>query len=491
MNPEAALHVANILIVDDEPAARAALVDLLREEGFTVRSAADGFKALGQMDDWTPDLVITDVKMPGMDGIELMAKVRERLEGTAVVVMTAYGSVEHAVSAMQQGADDYLTKPVHFPELLQVVRRVLANDEVRRENARLRATPAAPAGTGLEWIGQSKESRELIALVHQAATTDTPVLIQGEPGTGKEQIARMLHAWSSRSEGPFVVVECAGADPDALERELFGHEAGAFAGATAARDGKLMKAAGGTIVLDDVGEMPHAVQAKLLRVLQEKQLERIGGEETLAVDVRVIATSHRDLLDDVRAARFREDLFYMLDVVHLPIPALAQRREDLPALAMHFLERHAGKCGKEIRGFSDRALRVLVGADWPGNVRQLENCIQRAVVMCQGTEIEPKHLPRDVMAHVRASDEAPPIPGSSMAELERYAILKTLEHVRGSTSKAAEILGISPRKIQYRLAQYREDDRGTEAAAGGADAEAGAPGESTATSTSANVTRGD
>jgi DNA-binding NtrC family response regulator len=490
MNADSAPHVANILVVDDEPSARAALVDLLREEGFTVRSAADGFKALGQMDEWTPDLVITDVKMPGMDGIELMAKVRERLEGTAVVVMTAYGSVEHAVSAMQQGADDYLTKPVHFPELLQVVRRVLANDEVRRENARLRASGAAPTAPGVEWIGPSKESRDLIALVRQAATTDTSLLIRGEAGTGKELVAQMVHAWSSRSEGPFVVVPCAGAEADALERELFGYEAGAFAGATTQRDGKLMKASGGTLVLDDVGDMPLAVQAKLLRVLQEKRLERVGGDQTIDVDVRVMATSHRDLLEDVKAGKFREDLFYLLDVVTLSVPALAQRREDLPALAMYFLERHAAKCGKEIRGFSDRALRVLVGADWPGNVRQLENCIQRAVVMCQGAEIEPKHLPRDVMAHVRAADEAPPIPGSSMAELERYAILKTLEHVRGSTSKAAEILGISPRKIQYRLAEYRGADAAAAASESEAQAEGGSE-PSTPGSGSANVGGGD
>jgi DNA-binding NtrC family response regulator len=490
MNADSAPHVANILVVDDEPSARAALVDLLREEGYTVRSAADGFKALGQMDEWTPDLVITDVKMPGMDGIELMAKVRERLEGTAVVVMTAYGSVEHAVSAMQQGADDYLTKPVHFPELLQVVRRVLANDEVRRENARLRASGAAPTAPGVEWIGPSKESRDLIALVRQAATTDTSLLIRGEAGTGKELVAQMVHAWSSRSEGPFVVVPCAGAEADALERELFGYEAGAFAGATTQRDGKLMKASGGTLVLDDVGDMPLAVQAKLLRVLQEKRLERVGGDQTIDVDVRVMATSHRDLLEDVKAGKFREDLFYLLDVVTLSVPALAQRREDLPALAMYFLERHAAKCGKEIRGFSDRALRVLVGADWPGNVRQLENCIQRAVVMCQGAEIEPKHLPRDVMAHVRAADEAPPIPGSSMAELERYAILKTLEHVRGSTSKAAEILGISPRKIQYRLAEYRGADAAAAASESEAQAEGGSE-PSTPGSGSANVGGGD
>lgn len=456
MSLEPHAHIANILVVDDEPSARAALVELLREEGFTVRSAADGFKALGQMDDWTPELVITDVKMPGMDGMELMAKVRERFEGTAVVVMTAHGSVEHAVAAMQQGADDYLTKPLHFPELLVVVRRVLANAELRRENAQLRtALVGEPISPGHDWIGQSKESRALLGLVRQVADSDASVLILGDSGTGKELIARALHAWSPRKDKPFVAVHCAALNEGVLESELFGHEKGAFTGASARRDGRFAKADGGTLLLDEVGDIPMPVQVKLLRVLQERQFERVGGDETVAVDVRVIAATHRDLYKEVREGRFREDLFYRLDVITLRTPSLAQRRDDIPALAMHFLERHASKSRKHIRGFSDRALRVLLSADWPGNVRQLENCIERAVVMCQGHEIEPRHLPRDIMAHLRMGDEAPPVPGSSMAELERYAILKTLEHVRGSTSKAAEILGISPRKIQYRLAEYR------------------------------------
>ncbi len=466
MSHELPPHLANILVVDDEPSARAALVELLREEGFTVRSAADGFKALGQLDDWTPELVITDVKMPGMDGIALMAKVRERLEGTAVVVMTAYGSVEHAVSAMQAGADDYLTKPVHFPELLVVVRRVLANYELRRENTRLRnALVGEPIAPGHDWIGRSKESRELLGLVRQVADSDASVLILGDSGTGKELVARALHAWSPRKAGPFVAVQCSALNEGVLESELFGHEKGAFTGATARRDGRFAKADGGTLLLDEVGDIPLGVQVKLLRVLQEREFERVGGDETISVDVRVIAATHRDLYKEVREGRFREDLFYRLDVITLRTPSLAQRREDIPALAMHFLERHAAKGRKHIRGFSDRALRVLLSADWPGNVRQLENCIERAVVMCQSNEIEPRHLPRDIMEHARLTDEAPPIPGSSMAELERYAILKTLEHVRGSTSKAAEILGISPRKIQYRLAEYHG-----EAAAGGGEA---------------------
>jgi len=446
----------NVLVVDDEAAARSALVELLREEGFTVRSAADGFKALGQIDDWIPDLLITDVNMPGMDGMQLMQKVRERIEGVSVIVMTAYGSVENAVAAMQQGADDYLTKPLHFGELLVVVRRVLASHELRRENTRLKSALSGESiTTGVDWIGQSKASRELLGLVRQVAASDASVLIVGESGTGKELVARALHEWSPRKDKPFVAVHCASLNEGVLESELFGHEKGAFTGATARREGRFAKADGGTLLLDEVGDIPMATQVKLLRVLQEREYERVGGDETVPVDVRVIAATNKDLQKEVREGRFREDLFYRLNVISLRTPALAQRREDIPALAQHFLDRHAAKSRKVIRGFSDRALRVLLNADWPGNVRQLENCIERAAVLCQGPEIEPRHLPREIMQHSRGSDEAPPVPGSSMAELEKYAILKTLEHVRGSTSKAAEILGISPRKIQYRLAEYR------------------------------------
>jgi two-component system response regulator HydG len=459
MSEANASSTGQILVVDDEPAARTALVELLRDEGFTVRAAADGYKALGQLDDWTPDLVITDVKMPGMDGIELMQKVRERCDGVGVVVMTAYGSVENAVAAMQQGADDYLTKPVNFAELLLLVRRVLAHGELRRENVRLKSALSGESiAPGVEWIGTSKASRELLALVHQVAESDASVLVIGESGTGKELVARALHAWSSRRHGPFVSVHCASVAEAMLEAELFGCEAGAVPGAKVAREGRLAKAHGGTLLLDEVGDMPLPTQVKLLRLLQDHEYERVGGDETLTADVRVIAATEKDLEREVREGRFREDLFYRLDVITLRTPPLAQRREDIPALAQHFLDRHAGRGRKGIRGFSDRALRVLLNADWPGNVRQLENCIERAVVLCQGTEIEPRYLPREIMQH-RHVDEVPPIPGSSMAELERYAILKTLEHVRGSTSKAAEILGISPRKIQYRLAEYRGRDR--------------------------------
>jgi len=446
----------NVLVVDDEPSARSALVDLLREEGFVVRSAADGFKALGQIDDWTPDLLITDVMMPGMDGNELMRKIRERLESVGVVVMTAHGSVEKAVAAMREGADDYLTKPLNFDELLMVVRRVLESYELRRENSRLKnALTGQAIAQGVDWIGQSKASKEVLGLVRQVADADASVLVLGESGTGKELVARALHAWSHRKKAPFVAVHCAALNEGVLESELFGHEKGAFTGAATQRDGRFHKADGGTLFLDEIGDIPMSTQVKLLRVLQEREFERVGGDETVKVDVRVVAATHKDLQREVREGRFREDLFYRLNVISLHTPPLAERRDDIPALAQHFLDRHASRSRKHIRGFSDRALRVLLNADWPGNVRQLENCVERAVVMCQGSEIEPRHLPRDIMQHEHTGDEVPHIPGTSMADLEKYAILKTLEHVRGSTSKAAEILGISARKIQYRLSEYR------------------------------------
>jgi len=445
-----------VLVVDDDASARTALVELLRDEGFEVRPAADGFKALGQVDDWTPDLLVTDMQMPGIGGDELMQKLRERFEGIGVVVMTAHGTVEKAVAAMRQGADDYLTKPIDFEELLLVVRRVLATHELQRENARLRnALTGEPIAAGIDWIGQSRASKELLGIVRQVADSDASVLVLGESGTGKELVARALHAWSRRKQGPFVAVHCAALNEGVLESELFGHEKGAFTGAVVRRDGRFHKADRGTLFLDEVGEIPMAVQVKLLRVLQEREFERVGGDQTEHVDVRVVAATHKDLRQEVRAGRFREDLYYRLDVIGLHTPRLAERREDIPALARCFLERHTSRTRKLVRGFSDRALKVLLSADWPGNVRQLENCIERAVVMCQGNEIEPRHLPREIMQREHGEDELPHIPGASLAEVERYVILKTLEHVRGSTSKAAEILGISPRKIQYRLSEYR------------------------------------
>ncbi len=433
-----------LLVVDDEAAARSALAELLRDEGYTVRTAGDGFKAFGQLEGWEPDVVITDVQMPGMSGIELMEKLRDSRPEVGVLVMTAFGSVENAVTAMQVGADDYLTKPVHFPELLLILERLLERRELHRDNRRLREALSGGEVDAVGWVGNSKPSRELMRLVEQVASSDASVLLLGESGTGKGLVARALHHKSARREGPLVSVPCAAMDEAMLTRELFGDpEPGVEAAA-----GRLAEASGGTLVLEDVDALPPALQVRLLSALQDGS----------GPDVRVVAACHPELHQEVLAGRFREDLYYRLNVINLRLPTLRERREDIPLLAMHFLKRHAAKNHKRIRGLSDRTLGVLLGFDWPGNVRQLEASIERAVVLCQGREIEPKNLPRELMQSQRTGDAAPKIPGATMAELERYAILKTLEHVGGSTRRAAEILGISTRKIQYRLNEYRERD---------------------------------
>ena len=454
---------ARILVVDDETAARSALTELLREEGYEVQSAGDGFKALGRLDGWTPHIVITDLKMPGMDGIQLMEKLRERIADVSVVVMTAFGTVESAVEAIQHGADDYLTKPLHLGQLLVVVERVLHTRALRQETERLRDELARRNGMEHEpdydnLIGRSRAFREMMSLVEQVASSDASVLLVGENGTGKESVAVQLHELSARKSGPFVPVHCASMSEEMLERELFGYEAGAFAGAAERREGRFVQAQGGTLFLDEVADLPMATQAKLLRALQEGTIERVGGTESVSIDVRLVAASDRELHDEVQAGAFREDLFYRLNVICVRVPTLRERRDDIPLLAMHFLKRHNRANSKGVAGFTERALGVLLNFDWPGNITQLENCIERAVVLARGEEIEPRELPRELMTSGRANDEMPAVPGASLRELERYAILKTLEHVGGSTSKAARILGISPRKIQYRLNEYREED---------------------------------
>ena len=455
---------ARILVVDDETAARSALTELLREEGYEVQSAGDGFKALGRLDGWTPEIVITDLKMPGMDGIELMQKVRERIPEVSVVVMTAFGTVESAVDAIKQGANDYLTKPLHLGQLLVVVERVLEHRALRAEAERLRGELARRGGEEEEsdeafgLIGRSRAFREMISLVEQVASSDASVLLIGENGTGKESVAHTLHTLSARGEKPFVPVHCASMTEEMLDRELFGYEKGAVAGAAERREGRFVQAEGGTLFLDEVADLPMPTQAKLLRALQEGSIERIGGTESVAVDVRIVAASDRDLHEEVQAGDFREDLFYRLNVICVRVPTLRERRDDIPPLAMHFLKRHARANGKSLTGFTERALGVLLNFDWPGNITQLENCIERAVVLARGDEVEPRELPRELMSSGRPGNEMPNVPGASLRELERFAILKTLEHVGGSTSKAARILGISPRKIQYRLNEYREED---------------------------------
>jgi DNA-binding NtrC family response regulator len=445
-----------ILVVDDEANARTALAELLREEGFDVETAADAFKALGKHEAFGPHVVVTDLKMPGMDGIELVKKLRGMEDPPAVVVMTAFGAVDSAIDAMRAGAEDYLTKPLNFDELAVVLDKVLANQALRRETVQLRKRVRDRVAPG-NMVGQSPPMQRVFEIVEQVAPSRATVLITGESGTGKELVANAIHQRSPRASGPFIKLHCAALAESLLESELFGHEKGSFTGAMARKDGRFSLADGGTLFLDEIGEISPSLQVKLLRFLQDHEFERVGGTQTIHVDVRVIAATNRNLKEEVARGRFREDLFYRLNVVNIETPPLRDRRSDVPAIAKFFLDRYAKDNAKPIATISPQALELLVAYAWPGNVRELENAIERAVVLANGTELEARQLPASVRPVGTAG--IPLIPGATMAEIERYAILETMKAAVGSTSKAAEILGISARTIQYRLHEYQAAPR--------------------------------
>ena len=453
-----------ILIVDDEVNARSALAELLRDEGYGVETAADGFKALPKLEEFAPDLLLTDLKMPGMDGIELMRKARERDPECVCVVMTAFGAVDSAVKAMREGAADYLTKPVNVDELSLVLARELERRRLRAEAGHLHAR-LAERHSIQNIIGSSPAMQEVFETVLQVAPSRASVLITGESGTGKELVAAAIHQHSPRSKGPFVKLHCAALAETILESELFGHERGSFTGAVGRRDGRFQQADGGTLFLDEIGDISPAIQVKILRFLQEHEFERVGGNQTIKVDVRVVAATNRDLKKLVAEGKFREDLYYRLNVVSVEMPPLRTRPSDIPALAMHFLGKYARENDKTVSGFSDEALARLAAYEWPGNVRELENAIERAVVVSRKEAIQAQDLAASITAGARRGPPGmPEIPGATLADLERYAILKTLEHTGGSTSRASEILQISPRKIQYKLREYSGEAPAAEAA---------------------------
>ncbi|NUQ74006.1 MAG: sigma-54-dependent Fis family transcriptional regulator [Polyangiaceae bacterium] len=451
MKPEEKTAV-RVLVVDDEASARSGLEKLLRQEGYAVESAADGVHALTMVSDKPPDVVVTDLKMPRMDGMQLLGKLREQDSEIPVIVVTAFGDVSSAVAAMRAGAADYLTKPVDFDALLVSIERVLERRDLRVEADTLRRQLREREGDGLEGlIGASPAMQKVYRVARQVAGARATVLITGESGTGKGELARAIHVKSPRAKGAFVSLHCASLAESLLESELFGHERGAFTGADKRRIGRFEQAHGGTLFLDEVGEIPAATQVKLLRVLQERTFERVGGNEPITVDVRLIAATNRDLAAAVHEGRFREDLYYRLNVVHIDMPPLRVRDTDVLLLANHFLRRFASDNKRQIEGFSDQARAKIVAHRWPGNVRELENAIERAVVLCDGPLIEEEHLPIDVAPVAKGAVR---IPGATMAEIERYAILSTLEATNGSTTRAAEMLDISVRTIQYRLHEY-------------------------------------
>ncbi len=440
-----------ILIVDDESNARNALAEILREEGYACETAADGFKGLGRFAEFEPDLVLTDLKMPGMDGVELMTKVRERSPGLPVVVMTAFGAVDTAVLAMRSGAVDYLTKPINTDELLIVIERALLESRLRREAQDLRKR-LDERYKFENVVGAAPAMQQIFKMAAQVAQSRATVLLTGESGTGKELIAAALHQRSNRANGPFIKLHCGSLAENLLESELFGTEPDAQSGSQKAREGRLEQANGGTLFIDEISEISPAIQIRLLRLLQEHEFERANSSSSIRVDTRVIAATNRDLRAMVGEGKFREDLFYRLNVINLQLPPLRERASDVPALAMHFVRRYAEENGKKVERLSEAALSRLAAYSWPGNVRELENVIERAVVLSENGVIEAEHLPPEVVPGPNVG--APPIPGSTMGDIERYVILSTLAAQNGSTSRAAEVLGISVRKIQYKLQEY-------------------------------------
>jgi two-component system, NtrC family, response regulator HydG len=443
---------ARVLIVDDEPSARSGLEKLLRQEGYAVDAAPDGPSALKLAADNPPDVVVTDLKMPKMDGIELLQKLRATYHDVPVIMVTAFGDVSTAVQAMRSGADDYLTKPVDFDALTLAIERAIERTNLKAEAAELRRQLREREGEGFEGlIGASPALQKVYRVARQVAGARATVLITGESGTGKGELARAIHKKSPRASGPFVTLHCAALAEGLLESELFGHERGSFTGADKRRAGRFEQANGGTLFLDEVGEIPPATQVKLLRVLQERTFERVGGNESIETDVRLIAATNRDLAKDVQEGRFREDLYYRLHVVHIEMPSLRMRGGDVLSLAAHFLRRFAAENRKSIDGYTDRARAKMLAHRWPGNVRELENAVERAVVLCEGDQIDEDDLPIDVAPLPKGAAR---IPGATMAEIERFAILATLDATGGSTTKAAEMLDISVRTIQYRLHEY-------------------------------------
>jgi two-component system response regulator HydG len=441
-----------VLVVDDEEGARSGLEKLLRLEGYEVDTAPDGLAALERAAEQPPDVVVTDLKMPRMDGMALMERLRAQWPGMPVIVVTAFGDVGSAVAAMRQGAEHYLIKPVDFDELQVAIDRAIEHRDVRVEADQLRRQLLERDARGLEgMVGASPAMQKVYKVAAQIAPARATVLITGESGTGKGELARAIHAKGPRASKAFVALHCAALAETLLESELFGHEKGSFTGADRRRVGRFEQANGGTLFLDEIGDIPLSIQVKLLRVLQERTFERVGGNEPVKVDVRLIAATNKDLSAEVEAGRFREDLYYRLNVVHVAMPPLRVRENDVLTLARHFLDRFAKENDKPLEGFSDRAQAKLLAHRWPGNVRELENAIERATVLAEGSVIDEDDLPIEVAAAGRQGIQ---IPGSTMAEIERHAIEATLDAVGGSTARAAEMLDLSIRTIQYRLHEF-------------------------------------
>jgi DNA-binding NtrC family response regulator len=447
---------ASIMVIDDEPLMRMTVQDALAAEGFGVMTAETGRKGIDLFKNKHVDVLITDLRLPDMDGIEILKEVKAVNPAIQVILITGFGSIDSAVNAMKEGASDYLTKPFAMDELLLIIKRILRMKQLEEENVSLRKKVEERYGLeGL--VGKSPQMLKIYELIETVAQTDTTVLISGESGTGKELAANAIHFQSPRKKGPFVKVNCAALPETLLESELFGHEKGAFTGALRQRKGRFEMADGGTLFLDEIGDISLGVQVKLLRVLQERQFERVGGNETLSVDVRLICATQKDLKDEIRKGAFREDLYYRLNVVPIALPPLRERREDVLLLADHFIDKFSKKMGKEITGLTGDAKTLLLKYPFPGNIRELENMLERAIALIKGKAIQAEDLPdelcgqpssiQDVCNRIRGSK-----PLTSATKLfEKEYIQSVLEKTKGKKGQAADTLGISRKTLWEKI----------------------------------------
>ena len=456
------MNKSRILVVDDEAIARENLEHILRKDGYDVATADSGVSALKKLSNTEFDLVMTDLKMKQVDGMEVLARIKEQYPDTEVVMLTAYATVATAIEAMQKGAYHYIPKPYKIDEVRMITKRALEKKALKDELRVLKRD--CYRGVGIPFIiGKSRKMQELVVLVGQSAPTDCNVLIFGETGTGKELFARAIHHQSGRAEERFVAFNCGAFTEELLSNELFGHEKDAFTGATTAKIGLLEAANRGTVFLDEIGDMPASMQVKLLRVIEEKSLLRVGGTQAIKVDIRIVAATNKDLNKEVETGGFRKDLFYRLNVVSLQLPPLAERGDDVPLLAHHFLARFAEAQGKSIKGFSDEAMEVLMNYEYPGNIRELENIVERAVVLCNEEEILAKHLPQELgqyslKVYRQSSQQLP-----TLEENEVEYVSWVLKQVDGNKTRAAEILGIDRVSLWRKLKRWGFDENSEEA----------------------------
>ena len=454
--------MATLLIADDEKNIRSGLQMAFEDEGYQVITASDGNEAWEKLQKNIVDLVITDLRMPGMDGYELLKRISSSYPTLPVIVLTGHGTIETAVETMRDGAIDFFTKPVDIDKLALVVRKSITTSELKEQNRKLtEELQRLRREKGYSRIiGRSQKVSSMMQLIEQVADTRATVLITGESGTGKELVADALVALSSRSDKPFIKVHAAALSATLLEDELFGHEKGAFTGATAMKKGRFELADGGTIFLDEIGEIDASTQIKLLRVLQEREFERVGGEKPITVDVRVICATNRNLEEEVKKGNFREDLFYRLNVVRIAVPPLRERKEDIDLLAASFLETFNKEDKRKIEGFTPAASKALLSYSWPGNIRELKNAIESSVVLAKGKYIDKEDLPQMVRESGSGSKVTFDLP-VTLDEAEKRLILETISYAKGNKTKAAELLGIGRKTITRRMQELKigEEDK--------------------------------